>query len=109
MSFPTISEKEAVAAAAGILGTGILTAAILGGRKKRSSRGRKRDRKFISKQSWERRYVKKHGSRGRKKYHSRKKSKSRHGRKVFYARKTGQPYIRLANGQARFIKGKRRK
>lgn len=29
------------------------------------------------------------------------------GRKIFYARKTGQPYIKLANGRAKFIKGKR--
>jgi hypothetical protein len=31
------------------------------------------------------------------------------GKKVFYAKKTGQPFIRLANGQTRFIKGKRKR
>jgi hypothetical protein len=36
-----------------------------------------------------------------------KRSHSRRG--VHYARKTGQPYIILADGRARFIKGKRRK
>lgn len=73
--------------------------------KKKSSRGRSRDRKFISKQRHEKAYVKKHGSRGRKRY---KSKPSRRG-KVYYARKTGQPYIILASGKAKFIKGKRRK
>lgn len=44
--------------------------------------------------------------------HSRRSSpkKSRRSRgKIYYAKKTGQPYIILANGRAKFIKGKRRK
>jgi len=37
-----------------------------------------------------------------------KKTKKRTG-KIYYARKTGQPYKILASGKAKFIKGKRRK
>ena len=77
--------------------------------KKRSSRGRSRDRKFISKQRHEKAYVKKHGARGRKKYKSSKSKRSKSRRGVHYARVTGQPYIILASGKAKFIKGKRRK
>lgn len=42
-----------------------------------------------------------------RKRNSRKSSNA--GRRIFYAKKTGQPYIKLANGRAKFIKGKRKK
>jgi len=103
------------------LGVGAAIGAALGGssssktRKSRRSGGR--DRKFISKQKHERSRKRKtpgkiYGRKGkfysRSKKAGRKKMKSS-GRKVYYARKTGQPYIKLASGKARFIKGKRRK
>lgn len=62
---------------------------------KHTKRGWKQDRaRFNRRQKWEVAYRK------------RKKSKSRKG--VKYT-KNGQPYIILASGKARFIKGKRRK
>jgi hypothetical protein len=64
---------------------------------KHTKRGWKMDRARRSKQKWEVAYQK------RKKKHSSKRSG-----KVYYARKTGQPYILLSNGRAKFIKGKRR-
>lgn len=64
---------------------------------KHTKRGWKLDRAKRSKQKWEVAYRK------RKKKHSSKRSG-----KVYYARKTGQPYILLSNGRAKFIKGKRR-
>lgn len=98
------------------LGAGAATvggAAVLGGamlaskgkkRKKRiahTKRGLKQDRKRKSKQKWEVAY------RNRKKKGKRKAKKS--SKRIHYARKTGQPYILLASGKAKFIKGKRRK
>lgn len=69
-----------------------------GRRIKHTKRGWKQDRKrFNKRQKWEVAYRKR-----------KKKMKSR-GKKVYYARKTGQPYIYLANGKTKFIKGKRRK
>lgn len=65
-----------------------------GKRIKHTKRGWAQDRKRRSKQKWEVAYRK-------------RKSRSRN-KKVYYARKTGQPYIKLANGKAKFIKGKRR-
>jgi len=105
------------------LGVGVAAGALLGGsssskaRKTRRSGGR--DRKFISKQRHEasrkrKRPAKIYGRKGKwysrtkRAGASRRKMKSS-GRKVYYARKTGQPYIKLASGKARFIKGKRRK
>jgi hypothetical protein len=77
-------------------------------RKKRSKikhtrRGWKLDRAKRSKQKWEVAY--------RKRKRKAKKSKSRHKRsgRIHYARKTGQPYIILKNGRAKFIKGRRKK
>jgi hypothetical protein len=67
---------------------------------KHTRRGWKQDRKRRSKQKWEVAYQK------RKK---KKKGSSRRSGKVYYARKTGQPYILLRSGKAKFIKGKRRK
>jgi len=69
---------------------------------KHTKRGWKQDRKRRSKQKWEVAYQK------RKKKHSSKSGKKR-GKHIYYAKKTGQPYILKANGQAKFIKGKRRK
>jgi hypothetical protein len=70
------------------------------GRIKHTRRGWKQDRKRRSKQKWEVAYQK------RKK---KKKGSSRRSGKVYYAKKTGQPYILLKSGKAKFIKGKRRK
>ncbi len=81
-------------------------------RKARTRRGRSRDRKFISKQKHEKAYVRRKKKAGKKITRKRYKTKSptsRKGKKVYYARKTGQPYIKLASGKAKFIKGKRRK
>jgi len=103
-----------VALGAGVagVGAGIGVASLIGGKTKKktrksrnrrkithTSRGWKQDRKRKSKQKWEvayRRHKKKH-----------KKGSKRMG-KVYYARKTGQPYIILSSGKAKFIKGKRR-
>jgi len=69
-----------------------------GSRIKHTKRGWKQDRARRSKQKWE------------VAYRRRKNKKVRKSRgRVRYARKTGQPYILLANGKAKFIKGKRRK
>lgn len=64
---------------------------------KHTKRGWAQDRKRKSKQPWEVAYRRRN-----------KKNSKRRG-KVYYARKTGQPYIILASGKAKFIKGKRRK
>lgn len=103
---------------AGVIGAGVgaAVATAIGAaskgktRKSRSKSGRSRDARFKSKQKHERRYKRKrkykiYGKKGWIKPH--KRSKSRRG--VHYARKTGQPYIILSNGRAKFIKGKRRK
>jgi len=66
---------------------------------KHTKRGLKQDRKRRSKQSWEVAYQKR----------KRKNSGGKRRGKIYYARKTGQPYIILSNGRAKFIKGKRRK
>jgi len=83
-----------------VAGLGAATGLALSGKKKRSKRSWQLDRKKRSKQKWEVAYQK------RKK--KKKKSSKRKG-KIHYAKKTGQPYILLANGRAKFIKGKRRK
>lgn len=107
----------ATAVGAGVIGagTGVAIGALIGSKTKRKARkssskrrrithtrrGWKQDRKrFNKRQKWEVAYRKrkKHG----------KKSSKRRG-KIYYARKTGQPYIILASGKAKFIKGKRRK
>jgi hypothetical protein len=79
-------------------------------RGKRKGSRRSRDRLFKSKQKHERRYKRKRKYKvyGRKGYINPKHSSKRRG-KVHYAKKTGQPYIILASGKAKFIKGKRRK
>lgn len=45
----------------------------------------------------------------KKHYGSAKQYSRKGGKKVYYAKKTGQPYILKSNGQAVFIKGKRKK
>jgi len=117
-------EANPLATAAGAVGLGVAaglgTAAIIGstnkGKSKRTKtrnsrkrgrrikhtkRGWKQDRKRRSKQKWEVYYQK----------HKKKKRKTRSSssRRVHYAKKTGQPYVLLASGKAKFIKGKRRK
>jgi len=91
---------------AAVIGGGLVTAAVIGSRnKKKTSKGRARDRKFKSKQKHEQRYK-------RKRPYKVYKSKSRRTRKsnsgkIRYT-KNGQPYKIMADGKARFIKGKRR-
>lgn len=120
-----IAQEHPIAAAVGttsaVVGVGLGTAAVVGAVKSRKSsrrksvssrkrihrikhtkRGWKQDRVRRSKQKWEVAYQK------RKKKHSLSSVKHRRG-KVYYARKTGQPYIILSSGKAKFIKGKRRK
>jgi ribulose kinase len=63
---------------------------------KHTRRGWKQDRARRSKQKWEVAY-------------QRRKRKGKRRGKIYYAKKTGQPYIILASGKAKFIKGKRRK
>lgn len=113
-----VSEKPIGTAAigAGILAAGvglaIATTSRSKSKRKTSKRGRKRDRTFKSKQKHERKYKRKRKYKvyGRKGWiNPKKKSKSRRSGRVHYARKTGQPYIILRNGRAKFIKGKRRK
>lgn len=77
--------------------------------RKRTKKGRSRDRKYISKQKHEQAYIRRKRKKGKKitrKRYKTKKSKKRVG-KVYYT-KNGQPYKILASGKARFIKGKRR-
>lgn len=98
----------------GVVGTGVVGGIIaLSGKKskKKSKRGSKRDRRFKSKQKHEQRYKRKRKYKvyGKKGWIHPKKSSSKRRGKVYYARKTGQPYIILASGKAKFIKGKRRK
>lgn len=104
----------AVGAGVVAIGAGVAAGALIGSKTKRKTRksrrsrkrithtrrGWKQDRKRKSKQKWEVAYRK------RKKM---KRSKSKRRGKIYYARKTGQPYIILASGKAKFIKGKRRK
>lgn len=125
MDFPTLSEVEAAAqnaiannplaaiataagigAAAGTITTAAISSSSSSSRKRR--KGRKRDRKFISKQKWERAYVKKHGSRGRKRYKTKKSRRMRRRKGMHYTKK-GQPYIILASGKARFVKKRGRR
>lgn len=108
----------ATAVGAGVVGVGagVAIGAAIGARNKKKTRKssikRKRikhtkrgwaqdRRRFNKRQKWEVAYRK------RKKKHGKSRSKQRRG-KVYYARKTGQPYIILSSGKAKFIKGKRR-
>lgn len=95
------------------LGAAALISASSKKRKAKSKRGRKRDILFKSKQKHEKKYKRKRKYKiyGKKGYINPKKKKSTSKRrgKVYYARKTGQPYILLSSGKAKFIKGKRRK
>lgn len=96
-----------IAAGVGVtaIGGGLVASSILGSkRKKKTSKGRARDRKFKSKQKHEVKYKRK---RKYKVYKLKRKMKSKSRKGVKYT-KNGQPYIILANGRARFIKGKRR-
>lgn len=97
----------ATAVGAGVAGVGIglASSAVIGSSTKSRSkrthtkRGWKQDRKRFNKsQKWEVQYRKNKAKRARR---------SR-GKKIYYAKKTGQPYILLSSGKARFIKGKRR-
>lgn len=97
----------AIGTGVAVVGAGLVGLAVAGSNRKKktsSKRGRSRDRKFISKQKWERNRKRKTPGKRYKTKRS-KRSKSRKG--VKYT-KNGQPYIILASGKARFIKGKRR-
>lgn len=112
-----LAKQNPVATAAGIgvvaLGAGVAAGALIGSaskrknRKSRSKSGRTRDARFKSKQKHERNYRRKRKYKiyGRKGFINPSKRRG----KIHYARKTGQPYIILSNGRAKFIKGKRRK
>jgi hypothetical protein len=91
--------------AVAIVGSGALVGSAVRRRKKKTTRGIRRDRKFVSKQKHERRYKRKTPGR---KYKTRKKTTKKKTGKVYYT-KNGQPYKIMASGKARFIKGKRRK
>lgn len=75
---------------------------------KKTSRGRKRDRMFKSKQKHEQRYKrkKKYKVYGKKGYQYPKRRKSSSKKRVgkIYKTKNGQPYKILASGKAKFIK-----
>jgi len=118
----TTATSNPIATALGVAGAGVVlgvgTAAVIGAVKSRKTkrsknrgsgkrgsrikhtkRGWKQDRKrFNKRQKWEVAYRKR-----------KNKKMKRRSSKVHYARKTGQPYILLASGKAKFIKGKRRK
>lgn len=118
-----VTERPLVAAGigVGVLGTAGLVAGVIkrkGARKKRkkTTRGRSRDRKFISKQKHEikrkrkkkpAKIYKKKGTFLRRKPLKRAGSKKRVG-KTYYTKK-GQPYKIMASGKARFIKGRRKR
>lgn len=103
-----------------VVAGGVVVGAALSGsktkRKARTKRGRSRDRKYISKQKHERRRKRKTPGKIYKRkglfYSRTKKVKKKNGKKrtgkIYYTKK-GQPYKILANGRARFVKGKRRK
>lgn len=98
----------AVGVGVGVVGAGLVGAALIGAansrknKRKRTRKGISRDRKFISREKHERRYKRK--TKGKRYKTKRMKS----GKRVYYAKKTGQPYILLSSGKAKFIKGKRR-
>jgi hypothetical protein len=94
------------------LGAGITTAALIGSKTKKKTRKSSSKRRRIShtKRGWKQ--DRKRSNKSQKwevAYRKRKKMKSKRRGKIHYARKTGQPYIILASGKAKFIKGKRRK
>jgi len=116
-----IIEKPVTSAAIGVgvvgAGAGVAVLAASGKKtKKRTKRGRARDRKFISKQKHERHYKRKKGAKiykrkgrwlSRTKKAGNKKTKKRIG-KVYYTKK-GQPYKIMSSGKARFIKKTKRR
>lgn len=73
-----------------------------------SSPKRRKTRKGTQRKSSKRRAKKRTSKRSRKKRYGTAKQYARPGgKKVFYA-KNGTPYIKLSNGKARFVKGKRK-
>jgi hypothetical protein len=125
VELPTMSDIEASIASNPLISVGIagVTGAVAGAvgtvavssisRRKKSRRkksGRSRDRRFKSKQKHEQRYKRKKKYKiYKQKGYSRDVNHRHRKGKVYYARKTGQPYIILPSGKAKFIKGKRRK
>lgn len=116
ISNPLATTGIVLGTAAAATGVAVGVTALVKKKKKKTKKGIKRDRRFKSKEKHEKRYKRKRKYKvyGKKGWiHPKKKKKVKtgriKGRKVYYARKTGQPYILLRNGRARFIKGKRRK
>jgi len=101
----------AIGTGVAVVGGGVALAAVSGSkRKKKNRKGIKRDRMFKSKQKHEQRYKRKrkykiYGKRG---VINPKKKKSGKRRGKTYYTKRGQPYILKANGQAKFIKGRKK-
>lgn len=109
------------AAGVGVV-VGLGTAAVVGAVKSRKTKrsktrnsrkrsGRARDMRYKSKQKHEQKYKRKRRYKiyGKKGWINPKRKHSKRRGKVYYAKKTGQPYIILSSGKAKFIKGKRRK
>jgi len=93
---------------ASVIGGGLVAASVFRSKRKAKTRkGRSRDRKFKSKQKHEQRYKRKRKFKVYKSRKSKKRKSSTRSKGVKYT-KNGQPYIILASGKARFIKGKRR-
>lgn len=110
----------AVGVGAAVVGGAVVGAALVGAASKRrsskTSKGRKRDRLFISKQKHERRKRKRAGKIYKRKglWYSRtkkagRKSKKMKTKKGIHYTKNGQPYKILASGKARFIKKTKRR
>jgi hypothetical protein len=110
-----LAKQNPLATAAGIgvvaLGAGVATGAVIGATTKRKARKSRRSRKRIThtRRGWKQDRKRKSKQKWEVAYRKRKKMKSKRRGKIHYARKTGQPYIILASGKAKFIKGKRRK
>lgn len=100
----------AVGTGVALVGTGVVIAAASRSKSKKKTRaGRKRDRKYISKQKHEQAYLRKHPKRRKTgKYYKTKSRKSKSKKGIHYTKK-GQPYKIMANGRARFIKKTGRK
>jgi hypothetical protein len=101
---------------AGAVAGGVVLASALTGKSKKVKRRKSRNSRKRNHRVKHRRHQKLHQHYGLKEVPIRKKHKKvKHSKhhyrkgKVYYARKTGQPYIILSSGKAKFIKGKRKR
>lgn len=101
----------AVGAGAAVVGGGIVALALSGrSSKKKTRKGRARDRKFISREKSEQAYQRRMRRKGKKttgKYYRtkrRRNTRTTKSRRGIHYTKNGQPYKILANGRARFVK-----